>query len=193
MAQRAGMQYRWGKASKGFAEALLDAGQTVTEYAVGKLTVGMTEFMKDTDWEWPRGANNGPYKSGYRGGDADHPWYTGTLHDSIAASIIDGTRIRSVVYMTPGAREDQTNRRTGETYNGVTLGEQAARRAAHTFGNSVGRLRVVLTIGVPYADEVNRTDAHYDFISPLEEDLVNDVKFIMEEIPKRSFVAKKRR
>lgn len=193
MAKVAGMQHRWGKAAKGFAEALLDAGQTVTDYAANRLAVGLEEFIGETDWDWPRGAKNGPYKSGYRGGDADHPWYTGTLHDSIAASLIDGVRIRKVVYMWPSATEDQTDRRTGATYNGVTLGEQAARRAAHTFGGSVGGLRAVLTIGVPYADEVNRSDAHFDFISPLEEDLVNEVRAQMEEIPKRSFKLKKRK
>jgi len=193
MAVRAGNQFRWGKAEKGFAEALLNAGYTVTKYGAACLARGVSEFMKNTDWEWPRGKDNGPYQSGYRGGDADHPWFTGTLHDSIVGSVIDGTRILHSVQMEPGAREHQKDRRTGAIYDGVELGRQAAERAAHTFGPGVGGLRAVLTIGVPYADTVNRSDAHYDFISPLESDLVAEVLSELQELPKKSIIAKPRK
>lgn len=190
MAVRPGNQMRWGKASKGFAEVLLDAGLTVTKHGAEMLGRGVDEFLKSTDWEWPRGKNNGAYKSGFRGGDADHPWYTGTLHDSIAGLVADGARILYLQYMEPGATEDQRNRVSGEVYNGVILGQQAAQRAAHTFGPGVGGLRAILTIGVPYADTVNQSDAHYDFISPLEEDLVNEVLGQLAELPKRSIKLK---
>lgn len=193
MAQVSGAQFRWGKANKGFAEALLDAGKTVTKKAAEFLGEGCLEFLKSLDWEWPRGKNNGPYASGFRGGDTDHPWFTGTLHDSVAASIIDGTRILRLYQMEPGARENQKNYRTGEIYIGTELGLQAAMRAAHTFGNGIGGLRAVLTIGAPYTAKVNQSDEHFDFISPMEQDLVAEVSSKLEDLKKVQIVDKKKR
>lgn len=188
MARVPGIQYRWGQANKGFAEALLEAGLTLTKYGAERLRYGVSEFLKNTDWDWPRGRNNGPYKSGFRGGDADHPWYTGNLHDSIVGSVIDGTRILAMEQMAPGAAVLQSYQ--GQTVDGITAGIEAAQKAAHTFGPHLGGLRAVLTIGVPYAEKVNESDAHYDFISPLEEDLVNEVLAQLSELPKRSIKVK---
>lgn len=190
MAVSAGNRAEWGKAAKGFAQVLLDAGQTVTKGAAIELGVACSEALKNLDWMWPRGKNNGPYKSGYRGGDADHPWYTGTLHDSVACGIADGIRLLQASYMEPGATENQKNRVTGEIYDGDVLGQEALQRAVHTFGAGIGGLRAIMVIGVPYANDVNHSDAHYDFASDLEDYFVGEVLGVMEELPKRSFKMK---
>ena len=94
-----------------------------------------------------------------------------------------------MVQMRPGATETQTYK--GTIIDGVEEGLRAAQRAAHTFGPGVGQLRAVLTIGVPYAEEVNRSDNHYDYVSPMSEDFVQTVRFAMENmIPKQSIVAR---
>lgn len=188
MAVRAGNIADWGKTAKGFAQVLLDAGQTVTKGAAELLGNACQEALEELDWMWPRGKNNGPYKSGYRGGDADHPWYTGNLHDSVAAGVADGSRLLQARYMEPAARETQRYR--GQVIDGKTLGPEALQRAAHTFAPGVGGLRAILVVGVPYADEVNNTDAHYDFVSELTSQLVGDVEGAMSELPKRSFKMK---
>lgn len=190
MAQGSGMQYRWGKANKGFAEALLDAGTTISKKAAERLAYGIDEFLKNTDWEWPRGSNNGAYKSGYRGGDADHPWYTGNLHDSIAGSVSEWSRVMAVRYMPPGAKVLQSH--NGVVVDGAELAREYIQRASHTFGKGMGGLVARLVVAVPYAEDVNESEAHYDFISPLEEDFINEIRSQMMELPKQSFIPKKK-
>ena len=188
MAVKAGNRMYWGRASKGFAQALLDAGVTVKKKGAEILGTACDEAIKSLDWMWPRGANNGPYKSGFRGGDADHPWYTGNLHDSVAAGVADGIRLLAASYMTPGAREDQRYR--GTKINGAEEGQEAMIRAVHTFGPGVGGLRAMMVIGVPYADEVNRMDEHYDFASELEDYFVGEVESALSDLPKSQFKVK---
>lgn len=193
MAVRAGATLDWGQTSRGFAEALLDAGITVTKNAAKKLGVACEEAIKSLDWMWPRGKDNGPYKSGYRGGDADHPWYTGNLHDSVACGVADGTRLLQATasYMPPAAKVAQHYK--GQIVDGAELGPEALQRAAHTFGAGVGGLRAIMVVGVPYADLVNSSDAHFDFMSELSEYFVGEVKGALVDLPKQSVIAKPRR
>lgn len=188
MAVRAGNIADWGKTAKGFAQVLLDAGQTVTKGAAIRLGDACQEALDELDWMWPRGKNNGPYKSGYRGGDADHPWYSGNLHDSVAAGVADGARLLQARYMEPAAMETQTYQ--GQVVDGKTLGPEALQRAAHTFAPGVGGLRALFVIGAPYAYEVNHSDAHYDFVSELADYFVGEVEGAMSELPKQSFKMK---
>lgn len=162
---------KWGKASKGFAVYLQLAGKTIGKEAAKALADAGEEFMLNEDWDWPRGerydtTHHGrsvraasPYASGFRGGDAMHPWYSGNTHDSIAVGVIQGTRILASRHMRPGAAEDQTY--NGMTIDGVTAGEDALRRAAYTFaeGTKGNTLRAVMVIGVPYAEKLNTADS----------------------------------
>lgn len=157
----------WGKANKGFAEYLNIAGQTIGREAAKKLADAAEEFLLNEDWDWPRGKRYDAYykgrdvrgadtyASGFRGGDAMHPWYSGNLHDSLAVGVIQGTRILALRQMSPGATSEQDF--NGKEVDGFSAGREAFERAAHTFavGQSGDTLRAVMVIGVPYADYLN--------------------------------------
>lgn len=161
------MRVAWGKAAKGFAEYLNIAGQEISKPMAKKLADAAQEFMLNEDWDWPRGTRYDAYykgrdvrgaetySSGYRGGDAMHPWYSGNLHDSIAVGVMIGTRILAERQMSPGATEEQEYR--GQIVDGYSAGHDALARAAHTFAPGQGgdTLRAVMVIGAPYADELN--------------------------------------
>lgn len=197
MAKTGHWYWDWGKTSKGFAEALLEAGYTLTNKSVTKIADACQNFLEEEDWDWPRGQRfdashietrravrgSRAYASGYRGGDADHPWYSGNLHDSIATSVMEGNRIRAIRYMKPGATEYQTYK--GQRVDGITAAEDAIRRAAYTFprGGVSNSLRAVLVVGVPYADDVNKSDGHYDFLSPLQEHFRGSIEAAVEDLP----------
>lgn len=164
---RSELNKEWGKASKAFAAYLNLAGKTIGRQTAVELAAAGAEFMANEDWDWPRGARydtmhlgrsvrgSKTYASGFRGGDAMHPWYSGNLHDSIAVGVMQGTRILAANYMKPGATSTQTYNST--VIDGVAEGISALQRAAHTFaaGSSGNTLRAVLVIGVPYAESVN--------------------------------------
>lgn len=153
----------WGNAEKKFVEYIQLAGQTIGKKAAENLAAAGEEFMANEDWDWPRGARydtvyngrsvraSGTYASGFRGGDAMHPWYSGNLHDSIAVGVFSGSRMLAARYMTPGAAEPQTY--GGQQIDGVTEGQRVlSNYASRTTGGSV---RAVMVIGVPYADYIN--------------------------------------
>lgn len=164
---RSQLNQQWGKFYKGFAAYLDLAGKKIGPAAAKGLVEAGEEFMANEDWDWPRGARYDTthlgrsvrgamaYASGYRGGDAMHPWYSGNLHDSIAVGVMQGTRIIAARYMNPGATSTQTY--NDSVVDGVSAGFEAMQRAAHVFsvGSSGRTLRAVLVIGVPYAEEVN--------------------------------------
>lgn len=157
----------WGKASKGFAEYLDLAGKAIAKQAAKTLAAAGEEFMANEDWDWPRGERydtsykgrnvrgSMSYASGYHGGDAMHPWYSGNLHDSVAVGVFLGQRMLASRQMAPGATSEQTY--NGMTIDGVTAGEDALRRASYTFapGHKGDTARAVLVVGVPYADYLN--------------------------------------
>lgn len=165
---RSSLNQEWGKTYKGFAEYLNLAGQTISKATAAKLAEAGKDFMMTEDWDWPRGervhgashlgrkvTGSKAYASGFRGGDAMHPWYSGNLHDSIAVGVMEGTRILSARYMTPGATSTQTYNDC--VIDGVEEGMRALQRAAHVFsaGSAGNTLRSVLVVGVPYAEQVN--------------------------------------
>ena len=204
-ARIAGSTVDFGKTTKGFIQYLVRAGETITPYAVNKLAAACQEFLEVEDWDWPRGARftamnlntgksiraSGAYASGFKGGDAMHPWYTGNLHDSMAASVMEGTQIRAIRYMTPGAIVLQHH--NGQVIDGASMARDAANRATHTFGRggALGStLRAVLTIGVPYAAELNEKENHQGYIEYFEKEFMTSVLGALRDLPKKSFKLK---
>lgn len=200
-----GAQVEWGKTTKGFIQYLVRAGETVSKSAQKKLAAGCQEFLDNEDWDWPRGARftamnlntgqtfraSGTYASGFRGGDKTHPWYTGNLHDSMAAGVMEGTRIIAASYMRPGAYILQEYE--GQIVDGVTAGQDALMRAAHTFGHGGklgSTLRAVLTIGVPYAEKVNEMSKHEGYVEYLTDAFSGTMYGVILELPKASFKMK---
>lgn len=177
----------FGKAEKGFATALLDAGQTTTKKGFELIDAAALEAIRSIDWEWPRGKDNGSYASGYLGGDAEHPWYSGTLHDSVAVGVAEGSVLRSMRFMTPGATFDQEY--NGQKIDGAEYGVNALMDAVKfgsgARGGRVGSLMAVLVVGVPYADYINESpligwqnttpNTHRGFIKELGEYFAGEV------------------
>ena len=183
----------WGKTSKGFAEYLNVAGQTIGRATAKRLATVAADFLANEDWDWPRGQRfnvggsmfgSRAYKSGFRGGDAMHPWYTGNLHDSMAVGVMQGSRIMASSFMTPGATVLQSHE--GRTVDGVTAGMNALQRAAHTFapGSSGETLRTVLVIGVPYAEKVNQMPGHEGYWDYFEREFVSSLAPAIEHLRK---------
>lgn len=199
-----GSTVSFGKTTKGFIEYLGRAGETITPYAVGKLASACEEFLANEDWDWPRGSRftamnlntgksvraSGAYASGFKGGDAMHPWYTGNLHDSMAASVMEGTQIRAIRYMTPGAIVLQHY--NGQVIDGASVARDAANRAAHTFGRGAhgSTLRAVLTIGAPYAAELNERENHQGYVEYFEGQFSGTIFSVLQDLPKKSFKLK---
>lgn len=191
-----GMSQSWGKTYKGFAEYLQLAGKSIGKRAADSLAAAGAEFLANEDWDWPRGKRfdavyngrnvraSGPYASGFRGGDAMHPWYSGNLHDSMAVGVYNNTRLLSANYMTPGAAEPQTYK--GQTVDGVSAGQEALLRAGHVFapGSSGATLRAVLVVGVPYAEDVNNLSGHAGYVDYFEEEFSSTIRPEIERLRK---------
>lgn len=193
MASTKNTRAAWGKASKGFSIALLDACETVTKKGAQVLATACEDWLAEMDWEWKRGSlqKSGPsggfylYKSGYKGGDATHPWYTGNLHDSFATAITDRGRLLHARYMTEGAQRLQTYK--GQIVDGAAAAHDALMRAVHTNMRGVGGLVARLVIGVPYAQKVNEMESHKDYVDVYEKDFGDMLIAHMEQfLPKVS-------
>ena len=191
-----GLQQAWGKTSKGFAEYLQIAGKNIGQKAARNIADAGAGFMANEDWDWPRGARydtvyngrnvraSGKYASGFRGGDAMHPWYSGNLHDSMAVGVFNGTRMLAANYMTPGAAEPQTYK--GQIVDGVTAGQEALIRAGHVFaaGQAGATLRAVLVVGVPYADDVNEMPEHSGYVEYLQDEFSRTIAPAVDRLRK---------
>lgn len=180
----------WGKSSKGFAEYLRLGAKPIGKATAKKLMQISADFLANEDWDWPRGQRynvggsmfgSRAYKSGFRGGDAMHPWYTGNLHDSLATGVMMGTRILSAAYMTPGATVLQNH--NGQTVDGVTAGFDALARAARTYAPPTA-IRTVLVIGVPYAEKVNQMPGHEGYAEYFEREFVSSLAPAIEHLRK---------
>ena len=170
----------WGKFAKGFATLLVESGKHLDPQGASMMNAACENWLQEQDSQWPRGAGRiemnlntgktqrsyGAYRSGYRGGNEDYPWYTGNLHDSVATVVTDGGRIVGIRQMAPGATVGQYDKRFGYI-DGVEEGARMAARASHVlFPGIVARL----VIGVPYTDDVNKSPAHAGFADELQRD-----------------------
>lgn len=210
MAISAGNRRAWGKASRQFAQVLLDAGYTVKGKALDSLDKACDEAIRSIDWMWPRGANNGPYASGYHGGDDEHPWYSGTLHDSVAGGVFDGTRLLRARYITPSGASTEISENASSPRKGTVVGADEGQRALMAagqfssggFGPGVGGLRAIFVVGVPYADYVNsspligwpkheKPNTHIGFAESLGEYFVGEVAGAVQELSKLQIRPKK--
>ena len=175
---KSGRYHDWGKTSKAFSYALLDAGKHFTEVGKQAFTGLAQEFISELDAEWPRSTS---LPNGARfGGDREHPWYSGQLHDSVAVRVADKHRTVSVTYMPPAATKPQhaTAADAGQPYENI-IGSEWAVRAA----NNASRyshflqpgIQMQLVVGVPYTEKVDESSRHEGFVSMLSEELINKV------------------
>lgn len=161
-----GFSAQWNKAYSGFSKALLDCGKQLTKQGEVVMLNAAEKWLRDTDAEWPKGT---PPDSP---GDHDHPWYTGTLHDSIAVRVADGKRTIGIRYMPPAAvapqtaTEAQTGIRDYDNIVGTVYGRITAARGSRVKQNGTV---AQMFIGVPYAQSVNEYWRYEGFIENLNE------------------------
>ena len=169
----------WGKTYAGFSQALVRAGKVFTEKGVVIFSKACERWLTEQNSQWPRGEGGGAYKSGYRGGSYYYPWYTGTLHDSMATVITDRNRVVAIRYMqdlsASHAQSNQTYK--GQVINGREWAEEIARRAQYVF---LPGIQMRLIIGVPYARDVNESPNHAGFIDEFEVDFGSTMTSIAE-------------
>ena len=168
---------KWNKFASAFSEALIDCGEQLTKQGETVMIRGCEEWLKKTDAEWPHsttvtrigwGANNVSSRS--FGGDHDHPWYTGQLHDSVAVRVADGNRIIATRYMpakATGGPQTATAEEAGRDYDrivGQQFGILMAGRASRVAQKGTN---AQMFIGAPYAQWVNEQPRHEGFINEL--------------------------
>ena len=173
---RTGRYNNWGKTYKGFSQALLGSGKALNQIALVDLQEVGHRFLRNQDAQWPHSstAKSASGKTMKFGGDAEHPWYTGQLHDSIAVRIMQGNRITSVQYMPPS--QDTGKPQHTETIKHI-VGAEWAREIAETHGARylLPGVQVQLIVAVPYAEKVNEDGRHAGFADYLADELFSDV------------------
>lgn len=179
MAKRTGRYHSWGKTKASFSYAILDAGKQLTEFAKMDLALLAEELLSEWDAEWPRSTS---LQNGAKfGGDHNHPWYYGQLHDSVAIRIADKNRTVAVRYMPPAATHPQkaSVADAGQAYNNIIGADFARLEAERARWFFLPGLQVQLLIGVPYARKVDEMGRHMGYIDTLGDDIVNKVDDFM--------------
>lgn len=169
----------WGKASTGFSQVLIQSGKVFTEKGAQIFTKACERWLQEQNANWPRGEGGGPYKSGYLGGNYYFPWYTGTLHDSMATMVLDHNKVLSIRYMQD---ESRSHARADQTYKGrIVVGraaaEDAVHRARYVF---LPGLQMKLVIGAPYARELNDSPAHAGYLDEFQRDFATTMSSLAE-------------
>lgn len=174
----------WGKTYRSMSYHLLDAGKQLTEIGKRDFTYLAQEYLSEVDAKWPHstlvtkpGKYGGVVQQSF-GGDKDHPWYYGQLHDSVAVRIADKNRTVSVSYMPTRATAPQHTSKSdgvGEYKNiiGAEWAQIAAYNAQYYF---LPGIQFQLIVGVPYANKVNDSGRHYGFADSLMDDLVYKIE-----------------
>lgn len=171
--KRTKMSAEWGKASKSFAYALGYAGTRLSGWAKGWMSEAAQQALSDMDADW-EGETHWKRKSGKIsafGGDRYHPWFTGQLHDSVAAVVSDKNRIVSINYMPRAATKPQTY--NGQVIIGHDWAMEAARRAQYVF---LPGIQAKLVVGVPYANKVDESTRHAGFVRELSAQFASSVE-----------------
>ena len=173
---RVSQHAEWKKFSASFSDALGEAGEELTNWAKMILLPDACEqWIKDTDRVWPHGTLvTRPGKSSFVvqqsfGGDREHPWYYGQLHDSIAVRISERNRTIAIRYMPSRATKPQhaTAKDAGMQYDNI-IGAEFARMEAHNAEYYFLRgIQMQLIVGVPYARKVNESARHAGFMMNL--------------------------
>lgn len=189
MARRTATFHDWGKTHKQFSYALLGAGREISNDVKNDLTYLAEEFLSELDSEWPHSTK---LKNGAKfGGDHDHPWYSGHLHDSVAVRIADRNKTVAVRYMTPSpdTGKPQHMSPSYDRIIGTEWGHLVAEgKAPYYF---LPGIQVQFIIGVPYTNKVNESQRHSMFFEALTERLINKVDdwIQMGGLTRRQYIA----
>lgn len=161
----------WGKTYKACSMALLGSGKALNQIALVELQEVAEKYLRDKNAEWPHSTQVGRQRFG---GDHEHPWYSGQLHDSVAVRIMQGNRISSVHYMPPSPD-------TGKPQHTETIKDIVGVEWAHQIAEGAGPryflpgVQAQLIVGVPYTEKVNESGRHAGFVDSLADDLFSAV------------------
>lgn len=160
---------KWKKFSRDFSAELASCNEELTNFGAMILRESCRDWLDKTDSEWPSGTVTMPNGAKF-GGDREHPWYTGQLHDSIAVRISDKNKTVAIEYMHASANKPQTafGSEVGGNYSNIIGAEWAMKEAAKARYVFLGGVQAQLIVGVPYADKVNKSARHYMFIENLQ-------------------------
>lgn len=181
--KRSGSFSDWKKFSSAFSMNLGDCGEQITNWTRMLIKDFSKEWMEKLDASWPSGTMVQPNGAKF-GGDHNHPWYTGQLHDSVAVVVSERNKVVHIQYMPPSANKPQTYRGPAGTYNRIIGHEWAmeeARKAQFVF---LPGLQAKVIVGVPYARDVNNSSHHYGYLDELNlfsSDLQDKIVSVMGE------------
>lgn len=189
MNTRQGFSPAWNKFRIAFNSELLKAGQMVTKEAEKKLLATSDAWLKKTDDDWPKSASLW-YGSG---GDDMHPWYSGTLHDSISIRIAEGMRTIGMRFMPTRAIADQTAtaEQAGRDLDNIVGYKEGRLVAGRATGVRANALVAQMFIGAPYAQWLNTTGGpygnHQGFALYLMKDFQYDIEHAMAALGQKAY------
>lgn len=180
----------WNKFRTAFSVALLDAGKMVSRRGETELLQAADEWLEKTDSEWPKSES----LAFSTGGDDMHPWYTGTLHDSISIRIAENMRTIGLRFMPRAAIANQTATAedAGRDYDNIRGYIEARLVAGRAGGVRQQGLQSQLFIGAPYAQKVNEMPEHSGFIENLQKDFVGAMRQRMQSLGKHAYKVRAR-
>lgn len=170
MAKRSGYYHDWGKTYRAFSYALKGAGAEMAEDTKRDFDIMAKDYLKELDAQWPHGTT---LKNGAKfGGDHDHPWYSGQLHDSVAIRVAEKNRTISVHYMPPSPD-------TGEPQEMGNIKDIVGVEWAHEVAEGkvpyyfLPGIQLQFVVAVPYTEKVNESARHAGFFEELSNGLIN--------------------
>lgn len=175
---------KWNKFYSAFCEALLDCGEQLNKQGEGVMVKACETWMDKLHEDFMAALTpNERYITAPTGriihskyeGDHNHPWFTGSLHDSISARVADGSRTIALRYMPRMSTDAQFAEASeaGRDYpfiNGQAFGRLMAGRASRISPTAVS---AQLFIGVPYAQYVDSDWRHSDFINEMNTQFIS--------------------
>ena len=194
-----GFRDAWNKCYSAFSEALLDCGEQFKKQGETMMTKALEQWFVEYDEEWRSHlrAHERTYREGNHivfgefEGDQSFPWFSGTLHDSIAGRIADGRKTIAIRFMPSGPASD--NQFVGDQYpdiNGVIFGRLMAGRATR-----VPQTATVaqIFVGVPYAQKVDESPKHKGYLNDMEVSFISAMEDVFAEPRIRNLIIKPRK
>lgn len=195
-----GFSANWNKFYSAFSEALLDCGHQFTKQGETMLLNECEAHLQRLNEAWLndrayyrrsiRNPFNGKQVVSDLVGSNLHPWFTGTLHDSISASVAEGNRTIGVRYMPRAASGAQfaTSAEAGRDYSTIVGSSFGALTAGRATRVPEGAVSARLLIGVPYAQFVNEMEEHEGFINTLQSEFISDIRDVFAEQKIRNLI-----
>lgn len=175
----------WGRFSASFADALMDCKYELTKRGKEALIKECDVFLKELDSQWPHSTTIGKGKHRKKfGGDHNHPWYYGQLHDSVAVRVADKNRTVAALFMPAKAAmnspQHANSADAGAAYDriiGAEWAQEMVRRAQYRF---LPGIQAELIVGVPYARKVNESPRHRGYLDEMQLDFIDRVETLFE-------------